>query len=274
MQKRAYGGDYMIRIGGRAGITFNFSRYEPAATVLGTMADAVRSMKRNTDSGDKMNALWGYTMAQVESKSFLRGISDMMAATRDSADVKSGIANTLAQALVPNIIRQPLRNLDEYERDGKGGGFWHTILPSGANAEVKRDVFGAQVEKTGNGLSRMVVTPATKTETTLQPADRLLLRWNTLNPTEKYAPQTPNRTYRDPKTGKDVEMSAAQFADYTRRAGSLAKTMLAGKVTERQINHPTQKDVDAIKQVFTDARRTVREQMFGKKKTMVDMMWK
>ena len=274
LQKRAYGGDYMIRIGGRGGVTFNFARYEPAATVLGTMADAVRSMKRNTDSGDKMNALWGYTMAQVESKSFLRGISDMMAATRDSADVKSGIANTFAQALVPNIIRQPLRNLDEYERDGKGGGFWHTLLPSGANAETKRDVFGAQVEKTGNGLSRILVTPSTKTETTLQPADRLLLRWNTLNPTEKYAPQTPGRTYRDPKTGKDVEMSAAQFADYTRRAGSLAKTMLAGKVTERQINNPTEKDVDAIKQVFTDARRTVREQMFGKKKTMVDMMWK
>ncbi len=270
LQRRAHGGDYTLRIGNTR---FNYGRYEPFATVIGTMVDAARVLKSPRTDANKMDALWGYAVAQAEGKSFLRGIGDMLSAVRDGKGMGDKAARILTEALVPNIIRSPLRNLDDHVRDGKGGGLPYAAFPIAENAPEKHDIYGRPVEKDG-GIARLILPTPLKVAERLEPTDRLLLNWNRNNPSEKWAPQPPERTYRDHKTGKDVEMTPAQYAEHTQKVGKRVLQKLAGKVTESAIHHPTEKDVDVIKKAFTESRREVRDEQFGKKPTRAPLtMW-
>ena len=273
LQTRAYGGDYVIRIGGRGGSTFSYGRYEPFATVLGTVVDAARVLKRPSTSEDKLDAFFNYAVAQGQDKTFLRGISEMFQTVSNGKSIGSKAANAVAQALVPNIIRQPLRNLDDYVRDSRGAGFDYAALPLPENAQKKHDVYGEDVKKSGSPLARLLVTTPTETAGKLHPADELLLRWNRQHPEETFAPQPPLRTYRDHATKKDVKMTDAQYSDYTALVGAKVKANLAGKVTAGMIASPTVKDKDMVRDAFEKARHDAREQMFNKK-SLADLIWK
>jgi len=260
LQNRAFGGAYQIRIGGRNGTSFNYGRYEPIATVLGTVVDAIRAIKRPQPAPERMDALWGYFMSQVEGKTFLQGVSNFMRAFRDPQGAISEIPKGWAQALVPNIIRQPLRNLDDYVRDTKGGGLPYAMLPSGANAPEKLDVYGKPIEKGGNALARLLFPVGTKPSASLSAADQLLLRWNTEHPSEKWAPQAPPRTYR--KAGKDVEMTADEYREFTEKVGRNVSMKLAGRITPAMVRAPKEADVKFIREAFEKARSEERERMF------------
>jgi N12 class adenine-specific DNA methylase len=273
LQTRAYGGDYVIRIGGRGGSTFSYGRYEPFATVLGTVVDAARVLKRPSTSEDKLDAFFNYAVAQGQDKTFLRGISEMFQTVSNGKSIGSKAANAVAQALVPNIIRQPLRNLDDYVRDSRGAGFDYAMFPAAENAQKKHDVYGEDVKKSGSPLARLLVTTPTETAEKLHPADELLLRWNRQHPEETFAPQPPPRTYRDHATKKDVKMTDAQYSDYTALVGTKVKANLAGKVTARMIASPTVKDKDMVRDAFEKARHDAREQMFNKR-SLADLIWK
>ena len=150
-----------------------------------------------------------------------------------------------------------------------------TLDPATAVLHYAQEIFEglkAYVQKDG-GIARLILPTPLKVAEKLEPTDRLLLNWNRNNPSGKWAPQPPERTYRDHKTGKDVEMTPAQYADHTQRVGRRVLQKLAGKVTESAIHRPTEQDVDGIKKAFTEARREVRDEQFGKIARAPLTMW-
>lgn len=260
LQQRAYGGSYVLRIGGRNGISIDFGRYEPFATVLGTTVDAIRTIKRKGNPVDNMDALWGYFTAQAQSKTFLQGFSDIAQGLEGSKSVAEGTKRFFLQAIVPNIIRQPLRNLDEYVRDIRHAPDIYQALPAGRLAEPRVDLYGQDIRKTGGPLLRILARTPLATDERLHEIDRLLLNWNRENPSETYAPQSPGDTYK--KDGQELKMTGEQYRKYSLLAGRLLAINSRGRFSPRQIDRPTKDDRDAVRKLVDDARRQARERLF------------
>jgi len=261
LANRDTGGDYVIRIGGRNGISIQYGRYEPIATVLGTTIDIIRGIKRNGTPRENLAQVWNYFMASVNDKSFLQGFSNLT----DIAEGRSNPAGTLKrmalQALVPNLIRQPLRNLDDYKRDYKLSGMEYTMLPAGALAEPKVDIYGKEVAKGSNPIARLFFNSPLKTDATLNSADKLLLNWNRANPGDAYAPQPPPSTFKG-RDGEYHQMTAEEYRKFSIAAGRLASAKLRGVIRATSITRPREEDVAAIRKAFADARSDIRERMF------------
>jgi RNA polymerase sigma factor (sigma-70 family) len=260
LQQRAYGGDYVLRIGGRNGLYIHYGRYEPIATVLGTTVDMIRAIKSKGATADNMDSLYGYLMAQAQSKTFLQGFSDVSSAMQGTANIGDGAKRFLMQALVPNIIRQPLRNLDDYVRDTKHADALYQALPAANFAQPKVDIYGNDVKKGGNPIMRLFLTTPLKADEHLQNADRLLLNWNRENPSQSYAPQDPPDTYK--KNGKEQKMTGDQYHRFTVASGRIASQILKSTISPARVQNPKKEDVDAIRKAFEDARTMTRNRMF------------
>lgn len=261
LQARAYGGDYVLRAGGRDGVHIAFGRFEPFATVLGTTVDAIRAVKNHGAPADRLDALWGYFVAQAQSKTFLQGFAEIGRSLQNAPGQGERVKRMVLQALVPNLIRQPIRNLDDYARDTRTAGPEYHLFPAGDLAQPKISVYGEPVEKSANPVVRLFVSTALATNPTLELADRALLRWNSQHPAESYAPDLPGRTYR--RAGKDVEMSAEEYRKFSENAGRLAVTKLRGSLVAAEAERPTEETVKKIREAFTDARAEARRRMFG-----------
>jgi RNA polymerase sigma factor (sigma-70 family) len=272
LHQRAYGGSYQIRLGGRNGTYFNYGRYEPIATVLGTVVDTITTLKRlkhGATLGQTMDSLHGYFLAQAQSKTFLQGFTNLSDATSPGEagggsvgkSVFETARRTLFEALVPNLIRQPLRNLDEWVRDRRTAPASYIMAPVGALAQPKIDVYGNRVEKGENAISRLFFAAGTKPYPELQKADALLLRWNQRNPSQTFAPVLPAATYKDAQ-GKNVQMTGEEARKFYEKAGHRAAQMLRTQITQRQVDNPKEEDVKTIRNVFEEAHAQIKREMF------------
>jgi hypothetical protein len=261
LNTRATGGEYVIRIGGRGGITIPYGRLDPIATVLGTTVDLIRSIKQNGTPAENLASVWNYMVAQTNSKTFLQGVANIATILEGRSDPVGATKRTLLQALVPNIIRQPLRNLDDFVRDTKTAPATYTLFPSGNLAEPKIDIYGNEIRKGSSPVMRLFLNSALATEPTLQATDRLLLNWNTRNPSMAYAPEQAKAIYKG-RDGKEKEMTAEEARRFRIAAGRLAAARLRTVATPARIANPTEADIQAIRNAFSEARSEVRERMF------------
>jgi RNA polymerase sigma factor (sigma-70 family) len=267
LQQRSYGGPYVLRIGGRSGFHFNFGKYEPFATVLGTLADTVIQLKhlvRGQESPkEAMDALAGYFIAQAQEKTFLRGLDNLSKTLSGDMGMTEFAANLVLQGLVPALIRQPLRNLDDYMPNWKESGGMYRLLPAAGFRQPKIDVYGHPVEKTGNWFTRMFAPNSAKPAEHLQKADALLLRWNNEHPRDVHAPSAPTTTYTD-GAGKTQPMTPEQSTKYLTATGHRFEQMLRGQISQHQIEHPTEEDVKLIENLHKAAAEQIKREMFPK----------
>ncbi len=177
----------------------SFGRYEPIGTLLTTWVDAYRNfqeVRRRQKAGEAASFktyMLSSFVSGLENKSFLQGLSNIMEWVRDieerrenpdvDADTKFVLRN-----IVPNIIKQPLRNLDEVVRETKTAGAGYSALPNPA-LSPKLPTFAAEpkISTTGQKMRKDLSAPArllfpANTVVTPQP-DALLYRANRLNPT-------------------------------------------------------------------------------------------
>jgi RNA polymerase sigma factor (sigma-70 family) len=271
LQQRAYGGAYVLRIGGRGGLHFNYGKFEPSATVLGTLADAIVGLKhmvRGQEGGrEALDGFAGYLIAQAEEKTFLRALANISRVMSGEMGATDFAAEMAMNGLVPNLVRQPLRNMDDYVRDYKHASTWYRLLPSAGNAEPKIDVYGKPVPKTGNWFTRMFTIAGPKPAEQLQKADALLLRWNNEHPRDAKAPVPPSTTYIDAQ-GKTQQMTNAQSTKFLQAAGHRFEQMLRGQISQRQIDHPKEEDVKMIENLHRDAAEQIKREMFPKDATV------
>jgi len=269
LMERAYGGAHQIIIGGRNGLHINYGKYEPIATVLGTVVDSLNQVKHlvrgEQGIGDTLGGMWAYFVSSAEEKTMLRGIDNIDRVMNNPAQEMGRVMReSLMQALVPNLIRQPLRNLDDYVRDWKTAQNAYLATNLGALAQPKIDVYGRPVMKQGNAFSRMFFQAGQRPDVDLTKADQLLLNWNRHHPGETYAPTTPIATYKGPD-GKPVQMTPDQQTKFLQAAGKRFSDLLKTQtITQHQIEHPSEDDIKRIKRLHTDAVEQVKTQMFPK----------
>jgi hypothetical protein len=243
-------------------VTIPYGRIEPIATVLGTTIDMIKGIKRNGTTQDNMNALWGYLLDQANGKTFLNGASTISDLARGKTDPIEAIKKSVLQAIVPNIIRSPLRSLDDYVRDSKHASPLYTMLPAQSMAEEQINPYGEPIKKTGNPITRLFFSTPIASDETLRASDKLLLNWNRANPTEAWAPQSPLATFKDSK-GKNVEMTAEETKKFRIAAGRLASVKLRGIVNARNAANPTMDDVKKVKNAFESATHEAKQRIFS-----------
>lgn len=266
LNERSYGGTYILRIGGRNGVYIPYGRIEPIATVLGTVVDTItqiKKVKHGQGLAETGDALLGYFLAQAQSKTFLSGFSDLTKALEGSTSFTDVPKKLFLQALVPNLIRQPLRALDDWQRDNKTAPALYQTLPVGAMAEKKTNVYGQPVAKGGNWFTRIFMAAGVKPDAQLERADRFLQNWNREHPTETWAPSVPLSTYHD-ADGKKHDMTGPEKTKFLEVSGRRAAERLRSEITESQINHPTPDDLKTIQEIFEQSRRRTKEEMFPK----------
>lgn len=270
LQQRAFGGNYQARFFGRDGLYINYSRWEPASVVLGTMTDTVKTakkMKHGQPLAETMDGIWGYFLAQAESKPFLQGFGNISDLVRGKVSPTDYAKKTLIESLVPNLLRQPLRSTDEWVRDAKSAPAGYLAAPAGALAEPKIDLYGNPIAKGGTMLSRLLFPAGTKAPAQMEKADKLLLNWTRQNPEAEGDTATPSaittRAYTNAR-GEKAEMTGTEFRKFSELAGRFTMRNLAGKISQRQIDHPTEADVKLIKKAVQDARDEAKTRMFPK----------
>lgn len=266
LQKRRQGGAYQIRIGGK---WIPYGRLEPFATTVGVIADAVHLWKSNRQGRQLPAAMFSRLVGMTQEKTFLQGLSrltDTLTAmgSEDFAETaEENLTKTLLESLIPNIIRQPLRNSDDLVRNFKASELQHSALPSGAHAEPAISEYGNQMVKEGPEWLRMMLPLPIKPEG--KEADEMLENFARENPQEAYYPgRSTNATYKvpgvNPKTGKaepvpmtDDEQKTA--LDVTR--GKIRDEMLkqSNLLTPENVKNPSFEVIEQFKDIRSKANQ-------------------
>ena len=270
LANRMAGGAYQIRIGGRNGMYINYGRIEPFATVLGTVADAFRIAKQRQNPEASIARFGSYFLAQAQDKTFLQGISSISEAMENanSADPGSAMKTLERQflsGLVPNLIRQPLRNIDEYERNSRTADSPYQMTNLGGLANKRIDLYGDPVQKAGNPLSRIVARSGDIPNQTLKLGDTFLENWNRANPDKPFfpgAPSTAEHEYKD-ASGQKAKMTPDQVEAFDRAVGQRFAQGIPSWLTPDAAAHPTDDDRKMFEEEHNKAIKEVREEMFG-----------
>jgi len=263
---RTQGGEYQIRLRlGDKTYRFDYGRIEPFSTVLATVVDGLSSIKRMNNGADKaeeVGKMLSYLSAQAENKTFLQGFGDVMETVRGQK--KFNPARTLLTALVPNLIRQPLRNLDDYVRDTKNAPWYYHALPAAGFANPRYDLYGNPIAKASNPLARVLIDVGLDPYEYIEPADKFLTDFNRENPDLDYAPGRYTAYRYKGATGKDVQMTPDQIARFDKEAGKAVQMRLRMELSPVELAARTEATKDKISNIISQERREVKSRLFEK----------
>jgi hypothetical protein len=248
--KRLYGGTYMLVHRNESNVIdtrIPFGRIEPFATALGGMIDGMTQMKRhwrNRKDGQNLEAASAIgkgiatnLLGQAKDKTFLRGFSNVADVWGDLADTsgaRQGAATKfltdIAAGFVPNLGKQAVRSLDDYERNYKQADYSHSFWPDGRDANPMVDVFGREQTKSGPKWLRLIWPTPLNIEGKPEATDELVRNWNLTHPTDqkgdnyhehsRYFPERPARdTYVLKLDGKERAMTRHEMREFDLRAG-------------------------------------------------------
>jgi RNA polymerase sigma factor (sigma-70 family) len=249
-----------IRVGSKQ---FSYARIDPLATALGTTVDMIRAIKKGQQGlppAEVLAMFQSYLMQAVESKTYMRGMDDLGNLLNGQNNVGTWTAGQLGTVLVPNLIRQPLREMDPYVRDTKTGkdtlkGMAYSVLPVPMLAPPPlRTPEGVEIKKRGNALIR-AISPITF-EDAPEPSklDQFMMKYNRNNPSDPFYVSRPTASYKT-LTGNDKKMTPEQYSRFTKSAGEKAKMAVAPLLAMGQTPEAKDKISSAIQKARTDARK-------------------
>ena len=257
MQERTSGGAYVIKWGRTV---IPYGGIEPIATVLGTVADMVRTAKTDGTLAEKTNAIFHAVKRGAIDKTFLqglKGISDLLAndETSGGPSMPEKARRAVLQAIVPNIIRQPLRNSDSNVPDSAGAPWYYDALPLPGSTEARVNAgSGEDKQRTGTAVSRLLIPSAIKPEENVSPIDKALMAWNRSHPDDAYSPEGVSKSMEMNKQRIDLSPKAINYLN--KRSGTLARKMLANTKLSGD-----ERSVKLIKKAYEDARSRAREEL-------------
>jgi hypothetical protein len=259
-----------IRIGGQ---WVSYSRFEPFATMLTAMIDGIRALKQGAAgrTEDAVSTLMASAKSAIRDKTFLQGIANIMTAI-DSADrTPDRIAKVIEEftaSWMPNIVRQPLRQMDPFVRDTrpKAGTTMaqetmRRIIPAaGIAAPPRLNLMGKPIAKGRTALSRIFIPARTQPDQRMSRIEQTLTNYNNAltDPEKRWWPDiTPIDTMK--VHGDKREMNEAQYEQYVKMRGELAWNML--KNTYTNVNNPSEYDIKRIRNAFNLAGKTARTRL-------------
>jgi hypothetical protein len=273
MLSRMKGGETTILWKGKP--ILHYGRYEPFATVITTVVDAARNLKamnQGRSSKEAFDQTWRGFLNQARSKTFLQGLEGLMSMIEGHKNLTDSAVKALAQGIVWNLIRQPVRAVDDYARDSRNAPWLYHAFPAGGLAEPLYDLYGRPVQKGGSPVTRALVSVPTK-QSPVIPADKAMSKFNLENPNDAYYPQQPSTSmfrYKVPVPGLDAkgrpkfewkQMTPQQAAAFRKRAGqqfaaesSLVFPFGSGTATPAQMAR--------IQDARNRVQREVKETMF------------
>lgn len=230
---RTEGGSFQIRFGkrGPGAIYLDYGRLEPMATTLASVVDGLRSLKRfraGSDGREEIGRLFAFAMDQAKEKTFLNGFEKIHSALAGDAPLV-GLRDVI-QGIVPNIIRQPLRNLDDFVRNYQTAPWYYHALPIGGFAEPRYDLYGDPIRKAGTPLEgmlgedfdrplRIIADTGLRPKAYRPPADSALVAWNRANPQETYFPSRNSITTYTDALGERQTLTREQIAAVEKQGG-------------------------------------------------------
>lgn len=199
-----------VRIGGEY---YNISRMEPLGTLINVAADMVE-LSQAMRKGELENVavlILGSAARNVTSKTFMKGMTDMIEAYTDPVRYGPRYVQSLVGTLIPTGVAQLARNQDPFLREAR------TILDKvkaripGARQTLKkrRDIFGEAI-KTEGALGPDIISPIFKSVAKDDPAIAEMLRL-------KVAPDLPSRKI------NDVELEPDEYEALQIITGSLVR---------------------------------------------------
>ena len=278
---------YSIRFGNT---WYSYRRVEPAAVTLATLVDLAREAARASEHGTQEAAAAAFgrffssIADQASDKTFLRTLGDIYKAITDRSEGLSVrlARDTLVLPMVPNIIRQPARNLDPEVRANlvrtyEDKGVWdaaaaslpYYALPMAANAPPARyDLWGRPMVKadaTDNIVARLFSPMPTSSDLgRVHALDRLILRYNErvekgeIGPDARaFLPKPPDYWYRE--GDKTRYWNDVEYATLAREAGEATLKLLDRRRLD--FEKPDEADIEAIKEAISDARKKIRDRL-------------
>jgi len=258
-----------------------YGRYEPLALAIGTLVDASREFKEMqrmnpADQGaDKLaGTIMAHIVAQAQEKTFLQGLSSLAQLAEDITTnrLKPGeaLAKQFVNGVVPNLIRQPLRNTTSVLLDSKkpletyGSTLLGAVL---SNAEPKINEGGKQITRSAGKAASVAFPVATEPSTDL--FDSFLKSWNASNPSDSWNPDpiTKGDWYiYDPaqgsKKGRFMLTSAKAITRFESMVGTSFASLAARDLIRngyRPGSKPTSAMLDVVKNARTKAIETIRK---------------
>lgn len=282
-----------IKIGGA---WIDYSRLDPLATVLSSVADYAHAKRQNKEGAELASVMFSKLLAATKDKTFLSGIGDLMYAYEDGVANKSGgyglesYISRIATGFVPNLIRQPIQMADEYRRDTKeipadlsfsenmAIRVGHAMVPS--SAPIKLDIWGRPMLKTRVKL----IGPQTDTllrifwpggitadaASQVTPIDKWILAYERTkgDGDPSLAFEIPDRNISYTINGKrvTVTMTPEDHAALIRNTGKAALSALRGNDAAAWADwkKPIPAKAKMIKDVMEDLREANREIMRAK----------
>ena len=275
-----------IRLGN---VQFSYLRVDPFATALASLVDLHGSMYRNGGFNSAAASEWlSRFKDQVKDKTFLQGVSNLLNAIEDPDRFAERITQNIVTGFVPNLIRQPIREMNDTMRDQNpraDEGFLTSVAKSvgyslapGA-APAKMDVWGNEIktnrgEITGMGAADAAMRIFNPTNVQVSPQmadiDRWIFRWNrqTLDSNERVAIEPIDDkiqgTVPGEKRPRTFPLTVEEQAAANRAAGQAARSML-GEGWDKlplELEH-----AQRIKDVITMSQRFEREKLRQQKIT-------
>jgi hypothetical protein len=259
---------------------FSYGRIEPIATTLSATIDTIKSVKRSLRAGGdyynaSASALGGFA-SQAQDKTFMRGVGDLIGLIKnvvaepeiqENRKALQFLAGRVAM-VVPNIIKQPIREADPQFRERSNGfiqELLYQIAPIGQKP-AKIDPYGNKIEKPGTMASRPLDVTDTGTDK-VNPIDKMLIKWQDSGKWAK-APDEEDRKpwfpsailnadFKHKVSGKTVAMDDKQLAEYREVAGKRLTALLKHEAVN--FDNPSMLDVLKVKKATAQARSDARK---------------
>lgn len=286
---------YIFRIGGRGGLTIDYSRVEPAATVLSTTVDLGRSFKRvnwNPFAEEKpQNVLIQKAIGDALRDIILApGEKSFGKSRRDFANLfteKQGLPGALSvfrdkiTPITPGgipLVRKFLTAPDDLMRDmdtdpfgarslmymtWPQAGAWQgmgLLKPGEEILPPKRDVEGRVRRRPGNFATRALLPgQAFYNEELPTSLQRFISSYNARFPNAKWNPKVPDRTITDPNTGERIYMTTQQYALMRGLAESALRQRLSNSIGGKDLASPTLEKRKQLAAIISDANEQARK---------------
>lgn len=272
-----------IRIGD---LMFSYSRIEPFATALASMVDFSSSIKRNGFTSVAVSDWLSRFKDAAKDKTFLQGVSNLVNAIEDPDRFAERLTANIVTGFVPNIIRQPVREMDGNIRDATpmaDAGFFssvaqrigYTLVPQSAPA--KMDVWGNEIPANRGEITGLSAADAAirifdplnvQIAPAVDPIDRWIFRWNqqTADTKDRVAVQPiPNKlqgTVPGETKPRNFALTPEEVTEANRNAGQMARAALGDEWEKMPM---TQEVAERIKDVVSQAQRIERERIRNQK---------
>lgn len=244
---------------GKRGV-FHYGRIEPIATILATTVDTIKEIKlSNRGAKSYGEAATSAMMSfgnQLSDKTFLKGFGDFWKATQGESNMSQFAADKIG-VLIPNLIKQSLREIDPVQRASTDDFFTalgYALAPIGQK-EAKIDLYGDEIKKRGFSLQRIFDFTDAGTSA-VSDVDKMLWRWSQSNPDSEPIPSEPYATYTPQGESKQKKMTDSQARMYREMAGKI----FANRVRAMQFNFekPTEYDIEKVQDIAKEARKAAK----------------